>query len=196
MLPETQIGIISCQYDERFYYNRIEIEVPNKNGTPVHYEFRINHVDFDEQKDKFINIVVNAIKNVIHPVVTKCYDLTERHEPLSFYQELKVAPNWNEWSLSQITLKTPHDIVYLELTQSNATLRYTVYDYIQKPTFLKFEVQNVDGSLIRIEVDTRLRVDDKSHIAYKYVKTVENTPTAILDGIEDVLLLHQIQKLK
>ena len=165
-------------------------EAPNPKGTTVQYRVKIICVDFLRYKKQIESIVSTVFKETIHPLVSKTYDLTRKQDTLTFYPELFVTNEAKDWSLTRIEFQVDQHIIKLQVTPEKAYIHYETSNCIKEPSLVASKQRHIDGSYVIIKVDTRNPIGDVYRVTYKYCMSVAKSPSAILEGIDDIFALH------
>lgn len=166
------------------------LEAPNPEGTTVQYRVKIICVDFLRYKKQIESIVSTLFKETIHPLISKTYDLTQKQDTLTFYPELFVTNEAKDWSLTRIEFQVDQHIIKLQVTPKKAYIHYETSNCIKEPSMVAQKKRYIDGSYVIIKVDTRNPVGDVYRVTYKYCMSVAKSPSAILEGIDDIFALH------
>ena len=96
-----------------------------------------------------------------------------------------------DWSIFPIDLQIDNNnVISLQVTPNHAYIYYTTSNEINEPSIVYFNQRYIDGSSIHIQVDTKHSRDYKYKVGYRYVKRVTKSPSAILEGIDDIFALH------
>ena len=190
-MDKPNIKLKTLYFNESDYNFYQVLEVPNPNGTTVQYRVKIICTEFTPYKEKILSILTTVFNDTIHPLVSKTHDLSQKHEDaLTFYPELMVINEANDWSLSGIEFQLDHNIIKLQVTPEKAYIRYEPSNCIKEPSLVASDQRYIDGSYIIIKVDTRNPVGDVYRVTYKYCMSVAKSPSAILEGIDDIFALH------
>ena len=175
------------QEDGNFHH---VLEAPNPDGTTVQYYVTIICPQFLQYKEQIESIIATVFHYTIHPLVSKIYDLSQKQDTLVFHPELLVMAEAKDWSLSNMGFQLNHHKIRLHVIPKKAYIRYETTNQVKETSIVSFDKRYIDGSSICIKVDTHNPIDDKYNVTYKYVKTVEKSTNAILEGIEDIFTLH------
>ena len=190
-MDKPNIKLKTLYFDEADYNFIQVIEVPNPNGTTVQYRVKIICAEFTPYKEKILSILTTVFNDTIHPLVSKTYDLSQKQEnTLTFYPELLIVNEAKDWSLSGIEFRLDHNTIKLQVTPEKAYIRYETSNCIKEPSLVASNQRYIDGSYIIIKVDTRNPVGDVYRVTYKYCMSVAKSPSAILEGIDDIFALH------
>jgi hypothetical protein len=190
-MDKPTIKLKTLYFNEADYNFYQVLEVPNPNGTTVQYRVKIICTEFTPHKEKILSILTTVFNDTIHPLVSKTYDLSQKQEnTLTFYPELLVVNEAKDWSLSGIEFRLDHNTIKLQVTREKAYIRYETSNCIKEPSLVASDQRYIDGSYVIIKVDTRNPVGDVYRVAYKYCMSVAKSPRAILEGIDDIFVLH------
>lgn len=190
-MDKPNIKLKTLYFNEGDYNFYQVLEVPNPNGTTVQYRVKIICTEFLTHKEKILSILTTVFNDTIHPLVSKTYDLSQKQEnTLTFYPELLVVNEARDWSLSGIEFRLDHNTIKLQVTPEKAYIRYEPSNCIKEPSLVASDQRYIDGSYVIIKVDTRNPVGDVYRVTYKYCMSVAKSPSAILEGIDDIFALH------
>ena len=95
-----------------------------------------------------------------------------------------------DWSLSGIEFQLDQNRIKLQVTPEKAYIRYETSNCIKEPSMVALDQRYIDGSYVVIKVDTRNPICDVYRVTYKYCMSVAKSPSAILEGIDDIFALH------
>lgn len=190
-MNKSTIKLKTLYFNEADYNFYQVLEVPNPNGTTVQYRVKIICTEFIPYKEKILSILTTVFQDTIHPLVSKTYDLTQKNEEtLTFHPELMVINEAKDWSLSGVEFQLDHHIIKLQVNPKKAYIRYETSNCIKEPSLVASDQRYIDGSYVVIKVDTRNPVGDVYRVTYKYCMSVAKSPSAILEGIDDIFALH------
>ena len=167
------------------------LEAPNPDGTTVQYRVTVWCTEFIKHKEKIVSILSTVFNKTIHPLVAKIYDLTKKQDVITFHPSITVMNGAEDWSIFPIDLQIDNNnVISLQVTPNHAYIYYTTSNEINEPSIVYFNQRYIDGSFIHIQVDTKHSRDYKYKVGYRYVKRVTKSPSAILEGIDDIFALH------
>lgn len=167
------------------------LEAPNPDGTTVQYRVTVWCTEFIKHKEKILSILSTVFNETIHPVVTKIYDLTKKQDVITFHPSIHITNGADDWSIFPIDLQiNDNNVISLQVTPNHAYIYYHTSNEINEPSMVSFDQRYIDGSSIRIKVDTKHPVDYKYKVGYRYVKRIAKSTSAILEGIDDIFALH------
>lgn len=190
-MNKPTVTLKTLYFNEGDYNFYQVLEVPNPEGTTVQYRVKIICTEFTPYKEKILSILTTVFNETIHPLVAKTYDLTQKNEEtLTFYPELMVVNEAKDWSLSSIEFQLDQHIIKLQVTPEKAYIRYETSNCIKEPSMVALDQRYIDGSYVIIKVDTRNPIGDVYRVTYKYCMSVAKSPSAILEGIDDIFALH------
>ena len=190
-MDKPNIKLKTLYFDEADYNFIQVLEAPNPDGTTVQYRVKIICTEFTPYKEKILSILTTVFNDTIHPLVAKTHDLSQKQEnTLTFYPELLVVNETKDWSLSGIEFRLDHNTIKLQVTPEKAYIRYEPSNCIKEPSLVASDQRYIDGSYVIIKVDTRNPVGDVYRVTYKYCMSVTKSPSAILEGIDDIFALH------
>lgn len=190
-MNKPTITLKTLYFNEDDYNFYQVLEVPNPDGTTVQYRVKIICTEFTPYKEKILSILTTVFQDTIHPLVSKTYDLTQKNdETLTFHPELMVINEAKDWSLSGIEFQLDHHVIKLQVTSKQAYIHYETSNCIKEPSMVASDQRYIDGSYVVIKVDTRNPVGDVYRVTYKYCMSVAKSPSAILEGIDDIFALH------
>lgn len=190
-MVKSTIKLKTLYFDEANYNFVQVLEAPNPDGTTVQYRVKISCTEFTPYKEKILSILTTVFQETIHPLVAKTHDLSQKCEnTLTFHPELLIVNEAKDWSLSGINFQLDHNTIKLQVTPEKAYIRYETSNCIKEPSLVASDQRYIDGSYVIIKVDTRNPVGDLYRVTYKYCMSVAKSPSAILEGIDDIFALH------
>ena len=190
-MDKPTVTLKTLYFNEGDYNFYQVLEVTNPEGTTIQYRVKIICTEFTQYKEKILSILTTVFNDTIHPLVAKTYDLTQKNEEtLTFHPELMVINEAKDWSLSGIEFQLDHHVIKLQVTSKQAYIHYETSNCIKEPSLVASDQRYIDGSYVVIKVDTRNPVGDAYRVTYKYCMSVAKSPSAILEGIDDIFTLH------